>query len=242
MHREIHYRPPQGQSPKLRDIPVRDQWAWLSRFFTRCTDSKPLGMDATLQVFVPEASKRGHLFESAIAEASKRFGQPKLDGLHPQDPTWQWEVPPELTERAIEFLAQGEPWALHRARPASLVYVAQFRLRDPVSGAILPGQASRANNSLRQLSRMIGGIGPDPWLYPCFVFPFARVSRQFLKYLAAFAAELPFRLASRHFRSIRPATTKAREHIGFLSPENDERIRQAQLSRGNRVRRRRGAA
>ncbi len=223
---------------------MREQWTWLTRFFTRCTDSGPLGIGATLQVFVREASKRRHLFESAIAEGGRRFGHPKInpDTVYPDDITWEWEVPPELIESAIDFLAQGEPWALHRARPASLVYVAEFKLRDPTSGTILPHQDSRANNSLHQMSRIIGGIGPHPWLYPRFVFPFARVSQRFLRYLADLTAELPFRLAPRHFRSVRQATANAREHIGFLSPEDDQRIRQAQLSTANRSRRRRGAA
>lgn len=244
MRREIHYRPSQGQSPKLRDIPVREQWEWMNRFFTRCTDSKPLAMGATLHIFVRQATERRPLFETAIAEATRRFGQPKTepDVLDRGDIAWEWEVTPRLIESAIDFLAQGEPWTLHNARPASLTYTASFKLRDPVSGAILPRQTWRARSSLRALSKIIGGIGPDPWLYPHFIFPFSSVNQQFLKYLAAFSAELPFRLAPRHFRSVRQATNDAREHIGFLSPEDDDRIRQAQRPTRNQVPRRHGAA
>ena len=201
-------------------------------------------MGATLQLFVPEATGRGPFFESAIAEATRRFGQPKVeaDTQDSDDISWEWEVPAELIETGVDFLAQGEPWTLHNARPASLIYSASFKLRDPVSELVLPNQASRRSKSWRDVSRIIGGMGPDPWLYPHFVFPFPRVNRQFLRYLASFAAELPFRLAPRHFRSVRPATTNTREHIGFLSPEDDDRIRRAQLTTANRDRRKRGAA
>ena len=223
---------------------MRDQWAWMTRFFARCTDSKSRAIEARLQVFVPEASKRRPLFESAIAEASRRFGQPKIepDVLYPADLSWEWEVPAQLIEAAVDFLARGEPWALHKARPASLVYSVSFKLRNPVSGAILPHQTSPSSSSWRAVSRIIGGIGPNPWLYPHFVFPFPRVNRHFLSYLALFTADLPFRLAPRHFRSVRPATTNTREHIGFLSPEDDDRIRRAQRGPTNPGRRKRGAA
>ncbi len=216
----------------------------MSKFFTQCTDFKSLAIEAALRVFVPEATERRSLFESAIAEASARFGQAQVapDIQNRDDLTWEWQVSPESIETAIDFLAQGEPWTLHYVRPASLVYSAFFKLRDPISGALLPHQASPASRSWRAVSRIIGGIGPHPWLYPHFVFPFPRVNRQFLNYLTGFTAGLPFRLASRHFRSVRPATSTTREHIGFLSPEDDDRIRRAQFVPPSGGRRKRGAA
>ena len=242
---EIHFRPPQGQSPKLHDIAVREQWAWISGFLGRCTNARPSAIDATLQIFVRASAESRPFFESAIAEASRRFGKPKIepDVLFRDDVSLDWELSPKLIEAAVDFLVQGEPWALHNARPASLVYSVSFKLRDPGSGGILPHQTSRgATYSRRVISRIIGGVGPKPWIYPHFVFPFPRANRKFLSYLAAFTAELPFRLAPRHFRSVRRATTTTREQVGYLSPEDDERIRRAQLNPPKGSPHKRGAA
>ncbi len=223
---------------------MREQWAWLVRFFAQCTDSKPLAAGATLQLLVLEAAERRSFFDTAIAEATKRFGQSKGEPhvLHPEHITWEWEVPTELIGAAVDFLAEGEPWTLHNARPASLVYCALFKLRDPVSRAVLQHQAARPTGSPRGFSRIIGAIGPHPWLYPHFAFPFTGVNKEFLAYLAAFTAELPFRLGPRHFRSVRPATARSREHIGFLSPEDDDKIRRAQRAILTRGGGKRGAA
>jgi hypothetical protein len=84
-------------------------------------------------------------------------------------------------------------------------------------------------------------IGPSPWIYPLFIFPFSRVTERFLSFLAAFSEALPFRLGPRHFRSVRPVTEHSQEHIGFLSPEDDQRIRQAQVRATKALGRRRGS-
>jgi hypothetical protein len=231
MRREIHYRPSQGQSPKLRDVVVREQWAWIQTFFSRCTDSHPFALDSTLRIWVYDFMNRRPSFDGAIQEATRLFGEPKVepDSLHPEDATWEWRIQAAQGEAAVEFLAQGEPWGRPGTRPASIFFFTMFSLRDPVSGAILPGQTPVAERAFGRTSSMMCSIGPNPWIYPHFVFPFSRVTDRFLSFLAAFSGALPFRLGPRHFRSIRPATEHLREHIGFLSPEEDERIRQAQL-------------
>ncbi len=231
VRREIHYRPSLGQKPKLRDLPVRRQWDWLSRFFSRCTDSTPFAAGATLQVIQPPPGRDRHVLDSAVAEAIRLFGTGKYeaDVAHPEEGRWEWPIAPDQEAAVIEFLARGEPWALHGLRPAHVYYLTRFHLQDPATGRLLTHQLPPAPWSLDRTSHVIGAVGPYPWLKPYFVFPFPRVTDRFLKFLAAFSAELPFRMAPRHFRSVRQASEEAREHIGFLSPEDDERIRRAQL-------------
>jgi len=240
MRREIHYRPSQGQSPKLRDIAVREQWAWIQTFFAQCTDSHPFASDSTLQISVRDFLKPRPSIDSAIQEATRLFGEPKIepDLLHPENAMWEWRIYPAQGDAAVQFLAGGEPWLRPETRPASIFFFAMFSLRDPVSGTILPGQTPLAERAFGLTSSMMCSIGPHPWIYPRFVFPFSRVTERFLNFLAAFSAPLPFRLGPRHFRSIRPATKHLREHSGFLSPEDDERIRQAQLPRSKVLARR----
>ena len=231
MRREIHYRPSQGQSPKLRDVPILKQWGWIQTFFARCTDSHPFARDATLEISVSDFVKHRPSFDSAIQQATKLFGEATVepDLLHPEDATWKWRIQPAQAEAAVGFLAQGEPWMRPKTRPVKIFFFSMFSLRDPVSGAILPRQTPATERALGRTSSSMCSIGPSPWIYPRFVFPFSRVTERFLSFLAAFSEPLPFRLGPRHFRSIRPVTQHLREHSGFLSPEDDERIRQAQL-------------
>jgi hypothetical protein len=227
--RELHYRPSLGQSPKLRDRPVREQWQWIERFFARCTDSEPFAKNTNLEISVRGLRKHRQIVDDAIVVATRLLGEPKVEPVivTPDSAQWIWQVSPAQGSAAVEFLARGEPWTGHAISPA-IVFLAEFNLRHPVSGVMLPHQTPRAKWHLGGMSNIIGNIGPHPWLKPHFVFPFQRVSAGFLAYLAAFSAELPFRLAPRHFRSIRPPTGDLMEHIGFLSPEDDERIRLAQ--------------
>jgi hypothetical protein len=233
VRREIHYRPSQGQSPKLRDVAVREQWRWIQTFFARCTDSHPFARDATLEISVSDFVKHRASFDSAMQEATRLFGEAKVepDLLHPEDATWQWPIQPAQAEAAVEFMARGEPWMRPGTRPVKIFFYSMFSLRDPASGAILPRQTPVAERAYGRTSSIMCSIGPRPWIYPLFVFPFPRVTERFLSFLAAFSEPLPFRLGPRHFRSIRPVTGDLREHIGFLSPEDDERIRQAQQRR-----------
>jgi hypothetical protein len=231
MRREIHYRPPSGQCPKLRDVPVRDQWAWIERFFSRCTDARPFAMGATLSITLHELIRDRRLFQSAIKEAIRQFGDPKFesDVSDGYAGSWKWELGADESAAAVEFLARGEPWALPSMRPICITYLTTFNLRHPRTGLILRGQMRDSAESYGLKSSFIGFMGPHPWLQPHFVFPFPRVTDRFLNFLAAFSAELPYRLAPRHFRSIRPVSEHAREGIGFLSPEDDEKIRRAQM-------------
>ena len=242
VRREIHYRPAGQQCPKLRDLPIRDQWAWIDRFFSRCTDSTPLAQHATLQICDYDSAPheawraRSGVLADAIAEAASLLGQPKYKPCSVVDhlTTWEWEISAATGPTAIDIIARGEPWQGNGARPISITFGMMFNLRDPASGKILPHQASPAEQSWHGASHMIGGIGPSPWHKPQFVFPFERVDAPFLKYLASFTKELPYRLGPRHFRSVRPVTDDARIHFGFLSPEDDALIRHAQV-RGQRT-------
>ena len=205
VRREIHYRPAGQQCPKLRDLPIRDQRAWLDRFFSRCTDSSPLAQHATLAIYDYDSARheawraRAAVVADAIAEATSLHGQPKCErcSVVNHRTKWEWEIS-----------------------------------RDPESGKILPHQTSPAEQYWEGRSHMIGGIGPSPWHKPRFVFPFERVDAPFLKYFGSFTKELPYQLGPRHFRSVRPRTDDARIHFGFLSPEDDALIRQAQVHAG----------
>jgi hypothetical protein len=86
MRREIHYRPSQGRSPKLRDVAIREQWAWIQTFFAQCTDTHPFARDATLEISVYDVMKHRPSFDGAIEEATRLFGEPKVepDFLHPE--------------------------------------------------------------------------------------------------------------------------------------------------------------
>jgi hypothetical protein len=212
-------------------MPVREQWGWIQTFFAQCTGSHPFARDATLEISVYGFAKHRPSFDSAIEQATSLFGEAKVepDLVHSEDATWQWRIQPAQAEAAVEFMARGEPWMRPDTRPVKISFFSMFSLRDPISGVILPRQTPVAERAFGRTSSIMGFIGPRPWIYPLFVFPFSRVTKRFLSFLAAFSEPLPFRLGPRHFRSIRPVTGDLREHIGFLSPEDDERIRQAQL-------------
>src|SRR4051812_3193388 len=77
--RELHYRPSLGQSPKLRDRPVREQWRWIERFFSRCTDSKPFAKATTLEITVWDLARHRHIVNDALVEATRMFGEPNVE-------------------------------------------------------------------------------------------------------------------------------------------------------------------
>jgi hypothetical protein len=196
--REIHLVHSENRYLKLRLRDIEEQWAAIARFLTRCTDATLPPRDATLHLVVEPRSARA--LSSAIARARKLFGKPDVEKSD-EDTSYQWEIHARFFGTAISYIASGQPWHYDVVPTPALDFMPFFRLRDPVSGKLLPGQSRPPRKWVGQFASMLyASLGPDAFGWFDLRLPFDAVDDKLLNFLHHFAQELPFQLPVNRLR------------------------------------------
>lgn len=216
----IEYRPADwGQNVTRRD-PVKAYEAVIT-FLERCTDWDGTLPEGKLTVAAPgkylpdgwtgdeattaierhlNAPTRPGIGHQSFNPSSGEFGPPSFDR--------DWDVPSSEHRWAVG-LALAQPVALRdHPDPVHFMFSLDFRLVDPASGGVLPGQGGEAFGGRRSSLLAFVASGKSSCSVQ-LLFPFSEPGPSFLAYMAAIRPYLPFRLAKSAFRLMVPTKAKA---------------------------------
>lgn len=219
----IAYEPPDwGQS--LRGALVA-AWERIQRFLESCTDADPDRPDLPLlTIFEPTSSEQAQWYCQAVSRAEALFGRGERrswlqaigedSSIKPSEYCVEWRLAPEQACDARSFLVTGEPWPRSDLGPARLSLSYSFRLIDPETRAVLPGQdAEFRAHSVQATSTLTVGLQRLSWATLTARFPFQVVEGEFLAYVAKIASLTPVPLLSNKFRHWTP--TKKPSYLGY---------------------------
>jgi len=112
-----------------------------------------------------------------------------------------WPVPDELHSWAVDFSLSCLKARRQHPDPVSYSCTRYFRLKDPSSGLILPGQQELCEDSTRFHSNILLHVSSgNTSAFFDLVFPFAEPGPEFVAYVAAIRPYLPIRLAKGNFK------------------------------------------
>jgi hypothetical protein len=117
----------------------------------------------------------------------------------------EWQLSPDQLEAALEFVASLPRWPAKYLAPVLHSIAFDFRLREPRTGVVLPGQtAERGIGSRPVVSGLMLHLGGSPTASLDLRFPFENPDRAFLDYIASVLPFLPISLAWNRFRLMVP--------------------------------------
>jgi hypothetical protein len=220
----IVYEPPDwGQS--LRASPAT-AWERVQRFLQSCTDADPdRPFLPTLTIFEPASPAQAQWYDQAVLIAEDRFGrgqrrvwaqEVRADfSVRSRKYCVEWRLAPEQASDARSYLIAAEPWPRSEVGPAQLSLSYTFRLLDPETRAVLPGQAAEFRaHSVQATSDLTVVLQRLSWATMNARFPFPEADDEFLAYVARIAPMTPVPLLSNKFRHWVP--TKRPSYLGYV--------------------------
>ena len=228
----IRYESPYGGHPILRKR-GSDAYAAVVSFLRHCTDWNETWPDNKVERFPPDKYiKHDDRNDKIVAEFANTLGKAQ-PGITMQavdlgsemtvvDPTTSgtWSVPAELHGWAVKRVLEAPPAQRGWPDPISCTCALDFRLRNPASGQVLAGQATKGSHydlgRIRSELLLHVSAGNTSAFFD-LALPFEKPDAEFVAYVAKLRPFLPIRLAKGNFKHYVP--NKARD--GFVKRRVD---------------------
>lgn len=160
-----------------------------------------------ITILLDMAADQSPELDAAYAELCGEYGDhPKrIAGIRVTDRTelraFEWRVPPAGIADALARCAALRERSDLLAERVAVKFFWQFRLRDPVTRELLPGQDAlpRLERHL-DLSTMLLTLGRTRLLALWLMFPFDDVDAEFRAYVAALERSLPVQFSAKGWR------------------------------------------
>lgn len=208
----IAYQPPDwGQAVQPRD--ARGGYAAVRRFLSHCTDWEGAGAPSRLSILEPgQHSPPDYDPEPVLRRANAALGPGERQrGIASFPETGdvqykhEWQLSPDQLEAALGFVASLPRWPAKYLAPVLHSTSFEFRLREPRTGVVLPGQIPERGIGFRPVaSSLMLHLGGSPTASLDLRFPFENPDRAFLDYLGGVLPFLPISLAWNRFRLMVP--------------------------------------
>lgn len=215
----IRYESPYGGHPILRRR-AHDAYAAVEAFLRECTDWDGTWPDNTVEGQPPqEFITADDLNDRIIAEFARKLG-PSKPGITAQvvelgndmkvvssATAERWSVPADLHDWAVKRVLDAPAVQRGWPDPLSCTSSLSFRLREPGTPRLLPGQA--ASGSHYELDLIRSGLllhisSGNTSAFFDLVLPFAAPDSEFVDYVRRLRPHLPIRLAKGNFKHYVP--------------------------------------
>jgi hypothetical protein len=227
---QVIYTMPKDQSfPSLRAKKIALAYDKASKFFAHCAANVTTN-GGTLTVFENSPTEPDYSSEKLVTAAATAFG----DGARRQWCSgareafcWEWKLPIEKLNTAINFLSANEPLPKYYIGPAQLTIFYDFVWKNLKTGEPLPYQAPSFYTH-----KVLGSSGFGIFLdrNSCVSFdarfPFEDVNSDFLNYLRDVAEFIPIQLRPKNFRLSIPNKAGTENVWRKIAPEKLAMIEQ----------------